>query len=130
MVTVRFDFDVNGILKVTAQDRHTGQQKDITVEATRARLSEAEILEARERVVEATALPAATPSAERMYSSATTVLVERAERLLDGGELEPEDRARLEGVLADVQSAQNAGDVSRVEALSEQLLDLLFDLED
>ena len=91
MVTVRFDFDVNGILKVTAQDRHTGQQKDITVEATRARLSEAEILEARERVVEATALPAATPSAERMYqmySSATIVLVERAERLLDGGELE------------------------------------------
>ena len=151
MVTVRFDFDVNGILKVTAQDRHTGQQKDITVEATRARLSETEILEARERVVEATALPAATPSAERtyssaertyssaermyssaerMYSSATIVLVERAERLLDGGELEPEDRARLEGVLADVQSAQNAGDVSRVEALSEQLLDLLFDLED
>ena len=112
-------------------------QKDITVEATRARLSETEILEARERVVEATALPAATPSAERMYSSAermyssaTIVLVERAERLLDGGELEPEDRARLEGVLADVQSAQNAGDVSRVEELSEQLLDLLFDLED
>ncbi|RLC60869.1 MAG: heat-shock protein Hsp70, partial [Chloroflexi bacterium] len=28
-VTVRFDFDVNGILKVTARDRYTGKQKQI-----------------------------------------------------------------------------------------------------
>jgi molecular chaperone DnaK len=122
-ITVRFDFDVNGILKVTARDRHTGQQKDITVEATRARLSEAEIIKAQERVAETMLLPAAAPAAETM------VLVERARRLLDGGELEAEDRAELEELLADVRSAQDAGDAHRVEALSEELLDFLFDLE-
>jgi molecular chaperone DnaK len=118
-VTVRFDFDVNGILKVTARDRHTGQEKDITVEAARAHLSEAEIMEARERVAEATA-----PSA------GTTVLIERGRRLLDSDELEPEDRAELEELMADVQAAQGAGDASHVEELLEELLDLLFDLED
>jgi len=122
-ITVRFDFDVNGILKVTARDRHTGQQKDITVEATRARLSETEIMEARERIAESTALPVAVASAEIM------VLVERAQRLLDGGKLKPEDQTELEELLADVRAAQNAGDAARVEMLLEELLDLLFDLE-
>ncbi len=117
-VAVRFDFDVNGILKVTAQDRHTGQQKDITVEASLARLSEAEIMEAQARVTRAIA-----PSAE------TTVLVERARRLLDNDGLEPEDRAKLEELVTDVQAAQDAGDTPRVEELLEELLDLLFDLE-
>jgi hypothetical protein len=32
-------------------------------------------------------------------------------------------------LLADIRSAQSAGDASRVEALLEELLDLLFDLE-
>ena len=117
-VAVRFDFDVNGILKVTAQDRHTGPQKDITVEASLARLSEAEIMEAQARVTRAIA-----PSAE------TTVLVERARRLLDNDGLEPEDRAKLEELVTDVQAAQDAGDTPRVEELLEELLDLLFDLE-
>jgi molecular chaperone DnaK len=118
-VTVRFDFDVNGILKVTAQDRHTGQQKDITVEASLARLSEAEIMQARARLTEAIVPPAKT-----------TVLVERARRLLDSDGLEPEDRAELEGLVADVQAAEDAGDRPRVEELLEELLDTLFDLEE
>ena len=46
-ITVRFDLDVNGILKVTAHHRKTGKQKTITVEASHTRLSEAEILEAQ-----------------------------------------------------------------------------------
>jgi len=121
-ITVRFDFDVNGILKVTARDCHTGQQKDITVEATRARLSEAEIMEAQERVAETMLLPVAS-------AAETTVLIERAKRLLEGGEIPAEDRARLEELLTDVRLAQDAGDASRVEMLLEVLLDLLFDLE-
>jgi len=119
-VTVRFDFDVNGILKVTAQDRYTGQQKDITVEASRARLSEAEIMEAQARVTR-TAAPLAAE---------TSVLVGRARRLLDSSELEPEDRAELEELITDVDAAQAAGDASRVGELLEELLDLLFDLEE
>jgi molecular chaperone DnaK len=122
-ITVRFDFDVNGILKVTARDRQAGQEKDITVEATRARLSESEIMAAQERVAETMILPAAAPAAE------TAVLVERARRLLDGGEVDAEDRAELEELLAEVRAAQEVGDGPRVDALMDDLLDVLFDLE-
>jgi molecular chaperone DnaK len=118
-VTVRFDFDVNGILKVTARDRHTGQQKDITVEASLARLSEAEITQAQTRV-----------SGAMVPASEATVLVERARRLLDGGELDQQDRADLEALIVDVQAAQDAGDAPRAEELLEELLDFLFDLEE
>jgi molecular chaperone DnaK len=118
-VTVGFDFDVNGILKVTARDRHTGQQKDITVEASKARMSEAEIIKAQKWVSEAV-----PPSAE------ATALVKQAMQLLESDELDAEDRDELEGLLADIQAVQSAGDTSRLDELQEELLDLLFDLED
>jgi len=118
-VTVQFDFDVNGILKVTAVDRHMGRRKDVTMEASLARLSEAEIMAAQAWVAKA-----GTPSAE------TQVLLERAKKLLAGDELGPEDRAELNELIADVQAAQAAGDASGLEELLETLLDFLFDLEE
>ena len=137
-VTVRFDFDVNGILKVTARGRHTGQQKDITLEASLARLSEAEIMDAQAWVaqaIEAVApviegaspeVPLRSPS----YWEETPVLVERARRLLDSDELAIEDRNELEELVSSIQTAQATGDVSYLEELLEALLDLLFDLEE
>lgn len=121
-VTVRFDFDVNGMLKVTARDRHTGQQQDITIEATRAHLSEAEILEARGRIAEATGSTLA-------LSTEARVLLERAERLMDGDELDPEDREELAQLLADLERARHDGDAKLLNHITEDLLDLLFDLE-
>jgi hypothetical protein len=51
-------------------------------------------------------------------------------RLLAGGELMPEDRDALQGLLAEIQVAQVAGDPSRLQKLLDALLDLLFDLEE
>jgi molecular chaperone DnaK (HSP70) len=121
-VTVRFDFDVNGMLKVTARDRHTGQQQDITIEATRAHLSEAEILEARGRIAEAT-------GSTLTLSTEARVLLERAERLMDSDELDPEDREELAQLLADLERARHDGDATHLSHITEDLLDLLFDLE-
>ncbi|MEA3338530.1 MAG: Hsp70 family protein, partial [Chloroflexota bacterium] len=123
-ITVRFDFDVNGILKVTAQDRHTGQQKDIEVEATMTRLSETEIIEAQERMLEATMI------AEGVALDAETIaLMNQARQLLEDDDLAPEDRAELEEIVDDIQTAQAAGEAALVEELEEDLLDVLFDLE-
>jgi len=127
-VTVRFDFDVNGILEVTAQDRRTGQQKQITVEASLARLSEDEIVDAQAWVAQA--IEAVAPTVGGMSPTEATVLVDRAMRLLAGGELMPEDRDALQGLLAELQVAQVAGDPSRLQELLDALLDLLFDLEE
>jgi molecular chaperone DnaK len=122
-VTVQFDFDVNGILDVTARDRHTGQQKQITVKATRARLSEIEIMEAKERIAETAVLPAAAPTGE------IALLTERARRILAEDALEPEARADLEQLLSNLQTARSNSDMDHTDELLEDLLDLLFDLE-
>lgn len=117
-VTVRFDLDVNGILKVTARDRVTGQQKEITVEASRARLSESEILQARKWMAETVTQPE------------DSVLLRRARKLLSKDELKPEEREELEELIAEVEAARSDGDTDLVEELEERLLDLLFDLEE
>jgi molecular chaperone DnaK len=125
-VTVQFDFGVDGILKVTARDRHTGQEKKITVEAPLARLSETEILKARLQVTGALAAPGETPS----LSAETAALVERAEQLLEHNGLDPSDWEDLTTLLADIREAQKAGDAQQLRNLQEALLDLLFDLEE
>ncbi len=121
-VTVEFDMDVNGILEVTAQDRHTGHQETITVEASKERLSEKEILEAQSWVTE-TLEPSLEPSQE------DAALIDRAERLLAGNTLEPDEQQTLAKLLADIQVARAANNQARLDDLAERLLDLLFDLE-
>lgn len=118
-VTVRFDFNVDGILRVTARDRHTGKQKDMTVAASPARLSESEILAATTRLAESVA-----PSGE------ARVLLGRAERLLARDDLDADDRDELQELVVDVQEAYSLGDTALQEELLADLLDLLFDLED
>ncbi|MEA3375446.1 MAG: Hsp70 family protein [Chloroflexota bacterium] len=125
-VTVQFDFGVDGILKVTARDRNTGQEKKITVDAPLARLSETEILKARLRVTDALASPGETAS----LSAETAALMERAEQLLEHNGLDPSDWEDLTTLLADIREAQNAGDAEQLEKLQEALLDMLFDLEE
>jgi molecular chaperone DnaK len=125
-VTIQFDFGVDGILKVTAQDRHTGQEKDITVDAPMARLSETDILQAQSQVIEALTSPeepvALPPEVEAM--------VERATQLLESDGLEPRAREDLQALLAEIHAVQARGDAEALEAVQERLLDVLFDLEE
>jgi molecular chaperone DnaK len=124
-VTVRFDFDVNGILHVTARDRYTGKREEIRVEASHARLSEAEILAAKSRM----AHPAATSLEAYTTSGETMVLLERARLLLESGTLARDEREALEALVAEILDTGTAGQIEQRESLLEELLDLLFDLE-
>jgi molecular chaperone DnaK len=121
-ITVQFDFDVNGMLKVTARDRKTNRQEAITVEASLARLSEAEILSAQkwadQEVLSQVAL-----------SDEMRILVERAQKLLDGETLSDEDRQKLETLMSGIDEAQEIGDEEDLDELGPSLLDLLFDLD-
>jgi len=123
-VTVRFDFDVNGILKVTARDRHTGKQEEIAVEAAHGRLSEVELMAARSWALQTMAEPE-RPSA----SVETTVLLDRARALLEKGSLDPEDHARLHELVSAVVQCDQSGSSGRLEELLDTLLEMLFDLE-
>jgi molecular chaperone DnaK len=124
-VTVQFDFGVDGILKVKAQDRYTGNEKDITVDAPLARFSETEIMKAQDRVSEA--IGVAEPIE---LSPEFEALMVRADDLLATTELESDDRDDLENLLADIEVAQVTGDASWLDELQEALLDILFDLEE
>lgn len=122
-VTVKFSFDVNGILHVQATDRRTGKETGITVEASRRRLSAEEIAHARERVT-------ATDGAEEeiVLDETTAAVIRRAERVLDG-EPSPEDVQAVKDLVGRIRHAAQAHDEETVESLSDELVDLLFDLE-
>jgi molecular chaperone DnaK len=122
-VTVKFDFDMDGILKVTARDRRTGKQENIIVEASPTRLSETEILKATSRLAETAPAAAELPAEAR-------VMLERAERLLAKDQLDPDSRAEMQDLLAGVRNTYAAGELSHAEELLEELLDLLFDWEE
>ncbi len=124
-VTVEFDMGVNGILNVTAEDRKTGQQKQVTLEATPARLSEQEILSAKQELE----APHIKVLYDDLLSDEDRALLQRAESLLANGALPPEERERLAALLSEVQEARQEEDPKRLEEGLEELLDLLFDLE-
>jgi molecular chaperone DnaK len=125
-VTVQFDFGVDGILRVTARDRHTGREKEIRVDAPLARLSEIEILRAQLQVSDALTSPEETAT----LSPDGAALVARAEELLKGSGLDPSDWDDLSTLLTDIRDAQEVGNGSELRELQEALLDMLFNLEE
>ena len=128
-VTVKFDMDVNGILQVTAQDRQTGQQEQITVEATPTRLSAAQISEAQTNLADSYQAGTVHTVTPLVPLVADITLLARANRLLDGDTLDADDRAELTQLVIDINMAQANRDEKRLDQLSDDLLELLFDLE-
>jgi molecular chaperone DnaK len=126
-MNVRFDFDVNGMLHVSAAD-HVGEKKEnISVQATQARLSPGEIVQARERLAEMDYLAAPEETEfPAVIDEETQALLNRSQALLDGGSLAEAQATKLKGLLQAINEAQNQ---DKLDELAEELLDLLFDLE-
>ena len=122
---MQFDLDVNGILKVTARDRQNNRQESITVEATHTRMSEAEILAARDWADE----EAMDTEADTLPEEAA-ILMHRVEALLAGDNLEADDRQSLAALLERIQNARANHETDDLTELLETLEDLLFDLLD
>ncbi len=128
-VTVKFDMDVNGILQVTAQDRNSGKQEKIVVEASLARLSEAQILAARNNL-DTYQAPSGTVAVEILpLDSESEALLARAERLMDSGNLKVSDNQALAQLIVEIQVARAENAQEKLNTLLEMLLDMLFDLE-
>ncbi len=128
-VTVQFDMDINGILQVTAKDRHTGKEEKIVVEASKTRLTEAQILTAQNNLEtyipqNMTDSPVPLPLDEE-----SEALLARAERLLDSNTLSPTDNQELAQLVVDIQVARANNEQDQLDTQLEALLDKLFDLE-
>jgi molecular chaperone DnaK len=118
-VLVSFDYDVDGIVHVTARDRRSGRQADIKITGLKDRLTE-------EEKARASAILETFPHAE---SDAVAALRKRAESLLarlrtDG---KREAASELECLLVDL---DNASDTDATGAIVDRLVDWLYEHED
>ena len=145
-VTVQFDFDLNGILHVSTVDRGSGKQTSMRVTAARARLSPAEIVTAREQLDDLEELELddlelddedddfeeeqdvieATPS----YAASnleTLGLLARARRAVARS---TGDTSALSAAITVLDAAIVKGDAASISTRSDELLDLLYELDE
>jgi molecular chaperone DnaK len=153
-IVVQFDLNLDGILHVTAREKATGLQKQVTIENALARFEREERDAARERLqrlwlgseqedeedeledeedeVENAPgeLPTLAPGPREGQREAVQAraLLEKAERLLE--RVSPEDRAEVERLMERVRTALTDRQWEQLTAASNDLTDTLFYLED
>jgi molecular chaperone DnaK len=149
-LVVQLDLNLDGMLKVTARERATGLQKQITIENALARYEREERDSARERLerlweeptLEPEPEPDTAPDAEeaavpelvagpregQREAVQARALLEKAERL--AGQVQPEDRAELDRLMGNLRTAVAGRHWDKVTAAANELADVLFYLED
>ncbi len=144
-VTVRFDFDVDGIVHVSAVDRGSGKTANTTVTSSHTRLSPADIdrtradldeleledwdIEDAEDAEDAGEDETAIVVPEGL-SAGTRGLLERARRLVARGTGDAANLAVLEAAIAGLEAAARGGERDEVAARTESLLDLLYEMDE
>jgi molecular chaperone DnaK len=120
-VQVTFDIDANGILNVSAQDKATGQEQQITITAT-TNLSEREIedlvREAKRHEAEDEQRKALIDA--RNQADAMIYQIEKTLRDV-GGQVSASDRGRIEQIVEDLKQAKDGNDTNRIQTLIDQL---------
>jgi molecular chaperone DnaK len=147
-LVVQLDLNLDGMLKVSARERATGLQKQITIDNALARYEREERDAARERLEllwgESAAdelegdedaegpgeMPSLLPGPREGQREAVQAraLLEKAERLLE--KVAPEDRAEVERMMERVRTALTDRKWDQVTTASNELADVLFYLED
>jgi molecular chaperone DnaK len=156
-IIVQLDLNLDGILRVSARERATGLQKQVTIENALARFEREELEQARERLDQLWALTAGEDGYELVEEDDETngfaateeeelpslvpgpregqreavqarALLEKAERLLE--RTQPEDRAEVERLMTKVRTALTDRQWDKVTAACNELADTLFYLED
>jgi molecular chaperone DnaK len=148
-IVVQLDLNLDGMLKVSARERATGLQKQITIEnalarfeleerdAARARLAhlweapgDGGLVEELEEDAAEVALPDLSPGPREGQREAVQAraLLEKAERLLE--RVQPEDRTEVERLMGNVRTALTDRQWDKVTTAANELADILFYLED
>ncbi|MDD2628981.1 MAG: Hsp70 family protein [Limnochordia bacterium] len=120
-IIVNFDYDIDGIVRVSAAEKTGGKEKAITITDAKERMSQAEIARAR----------AAMASAE--YASgelpvATQELVKEARAAID--KVDPRLAKKLKNVISALEEAWQQEDDARFDELEDALIDLLYEADE
>jgi molecular chaperone DnaK len=140
-ILVRFDLDLNGILKVTATERATGLAKHVVIDNAMERFRKRQRSDAVDRLEAimgeelelAPGLPVPGESAEsidpelRSALEAAEAIRAKAERVLP--EANAEDADELRAMLDDLRAAVEARSADRIRAVLREVEDLVFYLE-
>ncbi len=140
-ILVRFELDLNGMLKVTARERDTGLSKEVTIDNAITRFRAASSDEAKVRLAEIFQTPwtAASPTAcaasrgrQRAFHCAAFALAKetlaKARRLL--AQAPEEDADEMRPLISQLEQAIQTGQDDRAREICEQLDDLVFYLQD
>ena len=125
-IVVNFDYDVNGIVSVSAQDKQTEKEQKITVTATPDRFTEDQKAEATERVGDVEVVWDAIPSNSHEEA---VILLERAVEVAASLE-DAEVKMSLQESITALETALNEQDEEAIDELQDELLDLLYELEE
>jgi molecular chaperone DnaK len=150
-IVVQLDLNLDGMLKVSARERATGLQKQITIENALAEYEREERDAARERLEqlwmpeeveeveedgelesegETEGIPSLVPGPREGQREAVQAraLLEKAERLMP--RVQPEDKAEMERLMERVRSSLTDRQWDKVTTACNELADVLFYLED
>lgn len=131
LVEVSFDYDVNGIVKITAKDRKTGQAKSITIKASKKRLSTDEVAYAQRDISKHTGSMLAQREKSKILFEAERTLkdlsglvkaAERGDKRIDGIEL-----AALNEMSKKLKDALKSEDLTHLEEHLEKATGLIAD---
>lgn len=140
-ITVQFDFDVNGILHVSAIDRGSGNQANSSIKANKTRLTPAQITSARTGLAELDwedsaedededsniiELEATSSEVAPPLRLETLGALSRARKLIES---KAYDTADLEQAVKTLEIAISQGSSERIAELTEEIVDLLYDFE-
>jgi molecular chaperone DnaK len=120
-VEVTFDIDANGILNVTAKDKATGKEQQITITAS-TNLDGSDV----ERLVrEAKQHEAEDQRLRELIEARNTAdsLIHQMEKMLRdlGDKVSASDRGRVESIIGDLKQAKDGDDAAKIKQLVEQL---------
>jgi len=124
-IEVSFDIDANGILKVTAKDKATGRQQDITITASSG-LTEAEIQRMVREAEQHAAEDRSRKEAAELRNEADTLAYSAEKTLKDLGDKVPANlRSEVEAKVREVREAMNGTDTARLRQRKDELQQLL-----
>ncbi len=128
-ITLQFDLDLNGILKIKAVEKHTGKHIDAVIENAIPRFTETDLAQTRKRIdsmwsqAEKTPAPAATGDLPAEFAD----IIGRAEQQLD--KATDDDREKIVNLVEDIRDALKSDDMDQARRKRDELDDLLFYLE-
>lgn len=125
-IVVNFDYDMNGIVSVSAQDKRTKKEQEITVTATPDRFTEDQKTEAVERVGDVEVVWDAIPTNSREEA---VILLQRGVEVAASLD-DDEEKMNLQESIGALETALSEENEGAIDELQNELLDLLYELEE